>query len=82
MKIKVIGIKKVVNDNPNMGKMMNGAHVHFTYSDNNVIGEAADHKWLNNGQYPIDCLEIGKEYEVEIFRHIFCVFHDVKTEEV
>ncbi|WP_264175784.1 hypothetical protein [Ructibacterium gallinarum] len=29
MKIKVIGIKKVVNDNPDMGKVMNGAHVHF-----------------------------------------------------
>lgn len=81
MKIKIIGIKKIVNDNPNMGKVMNGAHVHFTYSDSNVTGEAADHKWLNNSQYPIDDIKIGNEYNVEIFRYMFSLFHDVKTEE-
>lgn len=81
MKIKITGMKRVVNDNPNMGKVLNGAHVHFTHSDSAVIGEAADHKWLNNGQYPIDDIEIGREYNAEIFQHMFSLFQDVNPEE-
>ena len=69
MKITVTGIKRKPEKN--------GAHIHYTYNENDVIGQAVDHKWLNNSTYLTDNVIIGNEYDVEVNGYRFNVLKEM-----
>lgn len=69
MNITILGIKRIPEKN--------GAHIYYTYHENNVTGVATEHKWLSNFCFPIDNIVIGKEYVVEINDYKFSTIREV-----
>ena len=51
-----------------------GAHIHYSYQDNRVVGQAVKTTWLNNNTYPVQDIQIGSKYYAEVNDYFFSVF--------
>lgn len=65
MRIKVYGKAHLEGVTKKTGKPYNFNQVHYLGKARNVTGQAAMTLGLDSRDYPIDRIEVGKEYDVE-----------------
>lgn len=65
MKIKVLGKSHLEGVAKKTGRPYNFNQIHYLGKARNVIGDAALTLALDPDIYPIDLIEVGKEYNVE-----------------
>lgn len=73
MKIKVYGKAHLEGVAKKTGKPYNFNQVHYLGKGRGVVGQAALTLALDSNEYPIDGIEVGKEYDVEFDQHGFVV---------
>ncbi len=65
MHVKILGIKKVKGTHPYTKKYRDGCIIFYSHTDENVLGEKTDSKWVDDKCYKTENIKIGENYNIE-----------------
>ena len=66
MKVCVIGKEHAEGTSKKTGNPFSNTVVHVSYKKNRVEGQAVEAIWLDAKSFPLDAIQVGKTYDVDL----------------